>query len=449
MKQKLLLLVIISMLSFEACSVIGVKENPNYVKVSGIQFVLDGAPYYFVGTNLWYGAYLGQPNNLGDRDRLVNELDKLVSLGISNLRICAASEQSEMDRAIKPAFQKAPGVYDENLLEGLDFLLAEMNKRNMKAVLFLNNYWQWTGGMAQYNQWFTNIKIPDPDNPNIGYGKFMDFSAEFYLNSKARDCYKDYIKMIVTRKNKFTGLFYFEDPAIMTWQLGNEPRPGRDLSVIKSADVFYQWVDETGQIIHSLDPNHLVTIGSEGLAGSLQDEEIFMKAHSSKYIDYSTMHLWPKNWGWLNASKLDETYPRTEKNAVEYINKHIGLARKLNKPITMEEFGIPRDNELCKAGTPTTARDKYYKMVFQIVADSASTGSPLAGTNFWGWGGAGRGQNDNDTWKVGDPYVGDPPQEPQGLNSIFDSDISTLEIIKTHSDQLLNLKYKQIPTNKN
>jgi len=29
-------------------------------------------------------------------------------------------------------------------------------------------------------------------------------------------------------------------------------------------------------------------------------------------------------------------------------------------------------------------------------------------------------------------YVGDPPQEPQGRNSVFDSDASTIAVIKAH-----------------
>ena len=344
---------IAGLILLESCAEVSVRETQNFVQVKGIHFSLSGKPYYFGGTNFWYGAYLGSPGKTGDRNRLKRELDNLIELGITNLRVCAASEESLMGRSIRPAFQKAPGVYDEELLEGLDYLLAEMGKRNMKAVLFLNNYWQWTGGMAQYNAWFNKENVPDPDDPAVGYGKFMDYSAEFYLNDKAMEGFRTYIKILITRKNKFTGLFYADDPAIMAWQLANEPRPGRDLSIIKTADVFYKWVDETAKLIHSLDPNHLVTTGTEGLAGSLQSDEIFMKEHRSKYIDYATMHLWPKNWGWFNANKADETYPRTEKNAIAYINKHLVMARELNKPITMEEFGIPRDEEKYKPGTGT------------------------------------------------------------------------------------------------
>lgn len=34
--------------------------------------------------------------------------------------------------------------------------------------------------------------------------------------------------MIVNRKNTFSGLKYSDDPAIMAWELANEPRPGPD-----------------------------------------------------------------------------------------------------------------------------------------------------------------------------------------------------------------------------
>ncbi|HET9475225.1 MAG TPA: beta-mannosidase, partial [Steroidobacteraceae bacterium] len=46
-----------------------------FVTVKGRHFELDGKPYYFAGTNLWYGMYLGSPGATGDRSRLVKELD--------------------------------------------------------------------------------------------------------------------------------------------------------------------------------------------------------------------------------------------------------------------------------------------------------------------------------------------------------------------------------------
>jgi mannan endo-1,4-beta-mannosidase len=115
----------------------------------------------------------------------------------------------------------------------------------------------------------------------------------------------------------------------------------------------------------------------------------------------------------------------------------------------MEEFGIPRDSEKCKTGTPTTVRDKYFNAIFKVVEDSAAAGAPIAGTNFWGWGGEGRSMNSDNVWRVGDPYTNDPAQEPQGLNSVFNTDYSTLDIIKTHCLKMDKLREKKLIIEKN
>lgn len=43
--------------------------------------------------------------------------------------------------------------------------------------------------------------------------------------------------------------------------------------------------------------------------------------------------------------------------------EHIIVARQLNKPIVLEEFGLPRDNHKYHRTDPTTARDRYYSAI--------------------------------------------------------------------------------------
>ena len=70
-----------------------VKESANsFVTVENGHFVKDGKPYYYVGTNFWYGAILGSEGQGGDRERLAKELDLLKSQGIDNLRILVGSD---------------------------------------------------------------------------------------------------------------------------------------------------------------------------------------------------------------------------------------------------------------------------------------------------------------------------------------------------------------------
>src|SRR5215510_14433144 len=109
-----------------------VPEQSGFVSVKGRHFQLDGKPYYYAGANLWYGMYLGSPGPTGDRARLAHELDQLAAQGIMNLRVLAVSEASTLKRAVRPVVVRKPQDIDETLWQGLDYLLDEMAKRDMK-----------------------------------------------------------------------------------------------------------------------------------------------------------------------------------------------------------------------------------------------------------------------------------------------------------------------------
>ena len=54
---------------------------------------LDGKPYYFVGTNYWYGGLLGlEKDKRRGVERLKRELDFLKANGVKNLRLMAGAE---------------------------------------------------------------------------------------------------------------------------------------------------------------------------------------------------------------------------------------------------------------------------------------------------------------------------------------------------------------------
>lgn len=428
------------MLLLIGTSLFSCKSRKDFIKVNNTNFTQQNKPYYFVGTNFWYGAYLGADAAYGNRARLIRELNQLQKSGIKNLRIVAASEESDFGLPLSPPFQYKNGQYNETLLKGLDYLLSEMRKRDMQAILILNNYWDWTGGMSQYVSWTTNQPVVDPvKNKSQTYDELMKFSAGFYTNQKAQTLYRKYIGMLVHRKNVYTKKNYNNDPTIMTWELANEPRPLNVGNLDANVKIFANWVDETAAYIHSVAPNQLVTTGSEGSKGTLNDLDYTLKANQSKYIDYMTIHMWPKNWGWYKADQ-PETIERTKKNTAQYIAEHLELATKLNKPCVIEEFGFVRDREAFSADSSTTERDNYYAFILQLLTDSIKSGRPLEGVNFWGWGGEGRGQQKDHMWKTGDKsYTGDPYGEAQGLNSIFNSDTSTLNIISKYIHEINRL----------
>ncbi len=410
-----------------------------FITVKGTRFVREEKPYYIVGANMWYAAYLGSAGKTGNRDRLIYELDNLKAMGINNLRVLAVSEKSDMNSAVWPATTNGFGHYDEELLVGLDYLLAEMAKRDMTVVLYLNNYWQWSGGMTQYLSWLDGVPVQDP-NITGDYQTFMAQSAKFYVNETANKEYRNTIQKIVDRINTVNGKLYNSDPTIMAWQLANEPRPGNNHASDEDKQVFVQWINDTAKYIHQLDRQHLVSSGSEGTRGCLDDEQLFIKAHQSLYIDYLTFHLWPRNWSWYNQKQAEKTWGNGLKLSLQYLNWHIDTANKLNKPIVLEEFGLDRDNGAYDVKSTTHYRDRFYREVFGLVYKRAKAGDGIAGSNFWAWNGSARTIHADYWWRTGDDFMGDPPQEQQGMYGVFDSDISTLRVIKAFSDKMHALK---------
>lgn len=406
-----------------------------FVKVRSGHFEIGGRPYYFLGTNFWYGINLGSGGAGGDRQRLLKELDHLQELGVNNLRIMAASEgPDDQPWRMVPALQSSPGVYKQELLDGLDYLLAEMGKREMKAVLCLNNFWPWSGGMAQYVNWFGGKAIPYPPPAEGGdWARYQLYAIRFYKNEAAKAAFQDHVRLLIQRHNSYTGLSYKEDPTIMAWELANEPR-----GIIRPS-AMQKWIAETARFIKSLDPHHLVTVGSEGRTSSRFAGNVFRKDHASPHIDYTTIHIWVQNWGWYDPQHAEKTFEKACRKAKRYLKKHLRWSSRMGKPLVLEEFGISRDLDDHSPEAPTTYRDQYYKFMFDEIYRRAVSGAPVAGCNFWAWAGQGRPREPRAIWQPGDDFTGDPPHEHQGWYSVYDHDHSTLEIIRAYAKKMNEL----------
>ena len=380
---------------------------------------------------MWYGPILGSEGQGGNRERLVRELDSLKHYGIDNLRILVGADAgSKHANTVKPYLQPEPGVLNDTLLAGLDFMLAEMGKRNMVGVLYLTNSWDWSGG---YGFYLTNCGHKDsPNASGEGYNDYVKYASAFVHSPKAIKMYHDFVKQIVTRTNRYTGKAYKDDPAIMSWQICNEPRPfAKDQ---KTKELFYEFISSTARLIKSLDGNHLVSTGSEGLYGCEADEALCTRVHNDLNVDYLTVHIWPLNWGWSSRDRLYEALPNVYVKSQEYIELHSRMAERIDKPMVIEEFGYARDRNMYMPESSTMARDAFYSYVFSHVVESKQQKGALAGCNFWGWGGAGR-PNDK-TWKAGDDFLCDPPHEPQGWYSVYDCDTTTIKIISESAHAL-------------
>lgn len=409
-------------------------QKSSFVSVKNHQFYAGGKPYYFIGTNYWYGTLLGlEKDKRKGVERLRRELDFLKANGVANLRIMAGAEGAGMINGVMrvaPPLQPEPGKFNENILDGLDLILAEMGKRDMKAVVFFSNNWEWSGGFQQYLTW--NNQVPeDRKTRKLTWDEQRDIVSQFYACEPCKENYNKQVNLILNRTNKYNKKKYTDDSAIMAWELANEPRPMRPFA---NAD-YKKWIADVARMIKSKDRNHLVTIGHEGFMGT-EDIKLFEEIHADRNVDYLTIHIWAKNWGWFKEDKVAEGFPNVIEKIDAYINQHLTVAEKLNKPLVIEEFGLPRDRQSFAINSSTALRDDFYGRIFSILAKHSKSNGHLAGAAFWAFGGTARPIKNQIFWKNGDDYMGDPPMEEQGLNTVFDSDQSTWKVINTYSKSL-------------
>ncbi|MGI4750435.1 MAG: glycoside hydrolase 5 family protein [Janthinobacterium lividum] len=404
----------------------------SFVTTKGDQFIISGKPYYYIGTNYWYGGLLEAVKGEKGRARLKQELDFLKEKGVTNLRVLAGSEglgEENGVQRVNPPLQPQQGIFKPEILESLDFLLNEMHTRNMRAVLFLSNNWEWSGGFLQYLNW--NGKLADSTmRKKMNWNEQRNETSKFYTCESCMQDYEKQAKLIITHVNKYNNLKYSNDPTIMSWELANEPRPMKADAV----NAYKKWILSASTLIKTLDKNHLVTIGTEGTQGTEGSAELFSAIHSFKTIDYLTIHIWPKNWGWFKDTSIVADLPTVISKSVEYIKQHEAIAKTINKPLVLEEFGLPRDKQSFDPNANTISRNQYYNAVFAEWKRSKNQNGPIAGCNFWAFGGTARPISGQVFWKEGDDFMGDPPQEEQGLNAVFTTDKSTWNIIQKYSE---------------
>jgi mannan endo-1,4-beta-mannosidase len=429
--MKKIAIVLVASLALFSC------KKRGFVKTNGTHFEVDGKPYYFLGANFWAGMNLGSLAASGNRERLLRELDRMQQLGITNLRVVALTEGPDSEPYRIAPSNNDKGNLKEEYLVGLDFLLSEMGKRNMYAVMCMTNFWPWSGGMAQYLRWnnvLDSIHYPMDKTKAQDWDFYQKETAKFYSSQASMDMYQKALDQVIQRKNTVTGQPYTEDPTIMAWELCNEPRG------VNNVKNYLAWIQKTAAHIKQLDKNHLVTVGSEGNTGSPDLSGVpFADTHADKNIDYTCAHIWIQNWNWYDPTKHDSTYASAKKKALDYLAWHVRESKKLGKPFVLEEFGIMKDKGCFDPKASNVNRDAYYATLFEQVYQYAKDSAAAAGVAFWAWGGEGRPREIQGWWKMGDDFIGDPPHEEQGWYSVYDTDTSTHTVIKKFATLFNNL----------
>lgn len=347
------------------------------VSVNGTTFQRDGIPYHYVGANFWYGALLGADKANGGQARLAQELDALQEAGISNLRISLG--RSCLDSL---------SVSEDSLLAGLDFLLQEMGKRDMTAVVCLT------------------------DSAEDG-GRFRPFVAA-----------------LLKRTNSFTGQPYASDPVVMAWELAEKLSPGQG----ESPNELVGRLSGMAAWIKSIDGRHLVAAGCAGSFDFPKGELAYEQLLNDVNIDYVTLHFRPFEWNWVARGRAFEDLPNVYLQAEAYLNKEERFALKAGKPLVIEAFSYPRDHFFKSPSSKAEYRTAFFRFVLERVVRSKRNGGVLAGCNFYGWGGHGRFVSQD--WQPGNEYLAEKPDEAQGTYSVYATDSTAVQLFKASAAAL-------------
>jgi mannan endo-1,4-beta-mannosidase len=296
----------------------------DFVTVRGGKFSVGGKPLRFGGTNTYY---LHQQSHY----MIDSALNDAAAMSLAVVRAWAFADGSGGSYT---ALQPEPYVYDNAAFDSLDYSIYKAGQLGIRLVLALVNNWPDYGGMAQYVTWFLNL-------PDDSYTTAVNHDM-FYNTAAIQNCYRAYVKYVLTRHNPYTGMRYNEDPTIMTFELANEPRSRSD----KTGDRLLTWVKETSAYFKQLAPRQLVTTGDEGFYGEATNPDYpYSNYEGDRWkdfialptIDYGTVHLYPQGWGENPASKPG-TDPVTW--GTTWITDHISDGAAAGKPVVLEEYGL-------------------------------------------------------------------------------------------------------------
>ncbi|XP_054819928.1 mannan endo-1,4-beta-mannosidase 7-like [Prosopis cineraria] len=335
-----------------------VRADDGFVKTKGVQLMLNGSPFYANGFNAYWFMYVA--SDPSQRNKVSSAFQEAKSHGLSIARTWAFS-----DGGYKP-LQYSPGSYNEDMFQGLDFVISEARRYGIKLVLSLVNNYDNLGGKKQYVAWARN------------QGQSVNSEDDFFTNPVVKGYYKNHIKTVLTRRNSITGVAYKDDPTIMAWELMNEIRCPSD----QKGKVVQAWITEMASYLKSIDGNHLLEAGLEGFYGQSKQQSNpnfqvgtdFIANNQIPGIDFATVHSYPDQW--LSGSGYEDQLSFLN----GWLNEHIKDAQNtLHKPLLFAEFGISTKN----LGSNSKGRDELFNDVYSAIYSSASGGGAAVGGLFW------------------------------------------------------------------
>ena len=223
------------------------SEQTGFVTHQSPQFALNGAPFRFVGVNMYNAA---------------ND----ASIGFNCYRGQMSNPETELDDWFRRASQEAgASVIRVWAFQGytaggtnwtaFDRLFRLANRWGLKVLPVFDNEWaDCTQGGVKGSDWYAG-------GYKVAHGSPLS--------------YRDYVGRMVER--------YRDEPAVFGWSLMNEAESS-------SPDALYDFTRDMSTYIKSIDSNHMVTLGVQGRHQPGQRGADYTRLHSLATIDFAEYH---------------------------------------------------------------------------------------------------------------------------------------------------------------
>jgi mannan endo-1,4-beta-mannosidase len=324
------------------------EQMSNFVRAQGTQLVLNNKPFYYGGTNSYLLFYATRP----EIDTFFENAVKTKASVVRTWLFCDGqvecnAQSNDGQRVWFMDIVNGQVVVNEDSQTGLgrfDYVIESAKRHGIKLMVTLSNNWGDFGGIDVYVD---------------RLGSAQKYHSEFFTSESIKNAFKSYVEKVLNRVNTFTGVQYKNDPTIMGMELMNESRcVGSNKNNRFPSDPnctpeqLTRWIDEMSTFIKKMDPNHLIAIGDEGFwnkgpsypntysnvwDGSSGTD--FVRNAELPNIDLLGIHLYFDHWG---AKEM----PVFMDNSKRYVEEHVQVARKVNKPFYVGEYGyVYRDQQ--------------------------------------------------------------------------------------------------------
>jgi mannan endo-1,4-beta-mannosidase len=107
------------------------------------------------------------------------------------------------------SIQPALGVFNGDALEPTDYAISLCAAAGIKLIIpLVDNYQYFSGGKF----WYCKANGVTPDAA----------ASQFFTDTAVINSFKAHITFVLTHINRYTGIAYRNDPAILAWETGNE-----------------------------------------------------------------------------------------------------------------------------------------------------------------------------------------------------------------------------------